>query len=105
MDKLVNIPALPFFSNGITKFRTASAILVYALIASRIALGKSGAIFQGVVCRWSSNRSSIRVKELPRKLSRVKETATVLKPTQVCKSRRLRCTRESSLRNSAKNRP
>lgn len=105
MDKLVNIPALPFFSNGITKFRTASAILVYAFIASRIAPGKSGAIFQGAVCRWSSNRSSICGEELPRKLSRVKETVPVLKPTQVGESRRLRCTRESSLRNSAKNRP
>jgi hypothetical protein len=59
MDKLVNIPALPFFSNGITKFQTSNVILVYAFIASRIATGKSVAIFQDVVCRRSSNRLPI----------------------------------------------
>jgi hypothetical protein len=49
-----------------------------------------------------ASAESIRVREQPRKTSRVKDVVTVLKPTQVDEARSLRCTREPSLRNSAK---
>ena len=58
-----------------------------------------------VVKRGSRKVDSIIVKVVPRKTSRAKTRVTVLKPTQVDEASSLRCTRETSLRNSAKNRP
>ena len=58
-----------------------------------------------VVKRENRKVDSILVKVVPRKTSRAKDKATVLKPTQVDEASSLRCTRETSLRNSAKKRP
>ena len=58
-----------------------------------------------VVKRESRKANSILAKVVPRKTSRAKVKATVLKPTQVGEASSLRCTRETSLRNSAKKRP
>ena len=55
--------------------------------------------------RESRKADSIQSNRVPRKPSRAKVKATVLKPTQVDEASSLRCTRETSLRNSAKNRP
>jgi hypothetical protein len=57
------------------------------------------------VKRENRKVDSIMVKVVPRKTSRAKNKVTVLKPTQVDEASSLRCTRETSLRNSAKNRP
>ena len=77
MEELVNIPALPYFSEGVTKFQGLNAFLVWALITSRIGLGKSGPMFQEVVCSWFSNKSTIQVEEFSRKTSRAKNTVLV----------------------------
>ena len=58
-----------------------------------------------VVKRENRKVDSILVKVVPRKTSRAKIKSTELKPTQVDEASSLRCTRETSLRNSAKNRP
>ena len=58
-----------------------------------------------VVKRENRKVDSILVKVVPRKTSRAKIKSTVLKPTQVDEASSLRCTRETSLRNSAKKRP
>jgi hypothetical protein len=57
------------------------------------------------VKRESCKADSILAKVVPRKTSRAKVKASVLKPTQVDEASSLRCTRETSLRNSAKKRP
>ena len=41
MDELVNIPALLYFSDGGTEFEILSVLMVCALIALRVDIGKS----------------------------------------------------------------
>ena len=105
MDELVNIPALLYSSDGETEFEFWSVLLVYALLGLRFLVGKSARLHQELGKSWTLRCLAISNEEFPRKTSRAKDIVTVLKPTQVGEARRLRCTRESSLRNSAKQRP
>ena len=90
MEELVNIPALPYFFDGVTKFQGLSVFLVWALIASRNGLGKSGPLIsrgrqKAPIARWRQ----LKWRNFQEKLLELRIRYPYCKPTQVGESSRL----------------
>ncbi len=69
MDEQVNIPALLLVFNGVTRLMILDAIWLCALLVSRLALGKSGAIKtenrdEGLLRQGRANRFDRQEKPL-----------------------------------------
>ena len=105
MEEQVNIPALFIFSDEVTLSQALSVRMVITFAFFGFFFGKSGknkfekgekvAVFQ----------NQFKGRDNQEKLLGLRYKHPYRKPTQVGEARSLRCTREPSLRNSAKQRP